>query len=303
MRRIVGMALAAITLIAMGSTGAEAQTDCALKKIAEAKLTLDGLRPLVPVQLNGVEKVLLLDTNATLGEVAHRVQVDMDLSTKPAVGVVSSSQINEVAKARSLKIGALELTDHFFLVRLPEFDGWPWDGSLGPDILRRYDVDLDLGAGILALYSQDHCPGNEVYWKHGTNDLAIVPFETDKFGRIFVRAIVDGKSVYAAIDTGSSITTMKYKTATDIFRFSARDPGVDQTGRRELQKLPFKELSIGGIAIQDAQIFLCPPEFLCGSDLKDAPMEVGISELEAFHVFIAYSEKKLYLTPASPRTN
>ena len=39
-------------------------------------------------------------------------------------------------------------------------------GAIGPDLMVRYDVEMDFSEQQLTYFSQDHCPGHVVHWQN-----------------------------------------------------------------------------------------------------------------------------------------
>ncbi len=121
-------------------------------------------------------------------------------------------------------------------------------------------------------------------------------------GHIFVSAVLDGKPVRALLDTGAQTTTMSLKTAAKVFGIDAKNPALKPLGGINVNNLvdasayryPFASLTFEGIAIDHPNVVILDT----GADTDEAEMIVGIGVLRQFHIFIAYDEKAIYLTPA-----
>ena len=148
------------------------------------------------------------------------------------------------------------------------------------------------------LFSQDHCPGKVVYW---AKDWAEVPFSSPDSLHILVDMTLDGKTMKAGLDTGSSASFLNESVAKDMF-------GVDpppapakasETGNAETHSFThtFKSLNMSGVAMNN-------PEFVILRDKSSAlighygKMLLGMNELKRFRLYVAYREEVLYITAA-----
>ncbi len=123
-------------------------------------------------------------------------------------------------------------------------------GAIGPDLMLRYDVDMDFSEQKLSYFSQDHCPGHIVHWQTGA--VTQVPINLVSRAKdyppplvngavaglspdfvamamaltngapilgtdIRVKVMLDGHAFTADIDTGLDISTINSKAAQDYF--------------------------------------------------------------------------------------
>jgi len=199
------------------------------------------------------------------------------------------------------------------LISAPDFGG-----LLGPDILRLFDVDLDPAANRMKLFSQDHCPGNVVYW---TRDWVVSPMEVSRGGHIRIPVELDGNSLDAMIDTGATYAVLSLTTAKGLFGLNADSPGITKLGGESKDpnaiqrfKYNFQSLSLSGILVKhpDIQIYsdemksslpklttgsMVPPPALDKDDhLPD--LIIGTNILDSLHIYIAYGEEKFYASAA-----
>ena len=284
-------------------------------------------RMYVPVSLNGTQKLMLLDTGGFMSEVTPQAVAELNLQHESvdfeSVNV-AGEESHLAANVSSFAIGQLTTKSVQFIIA-PEHDMFAGDarfaGILAPNVLRFYDVDIDFGAQKLNLISPDHCEGKVVYWPAAA--VAVVPIRVLKWGHISLPVQLDGKTVNAILDTGASMTTLTQTAAESDFglKMGSKDAPYAQ----ELQDKPgaaiyhhrFASLDFGGIAVGNLDVALLPdyrdklaqaPSL--GSRLgnpKDAAeyedMLLGMNVLRHLHIYIAYKEQKLYITPAgAPQT-
>ncbi|HSZ74199.1 MAG TPA: retropepsin-like aspartic protease, partial [Rhizomicrobium sp.] len=126
----------------------------------------------------------------------------------------------------------------------------------------------------------------------------------------------------AMLDTGASITTLSMREAQAAFNLTPDSPDVEKgelvNGDPNIKAYfhRFKTLTFEGITVGNPRVELIPD--LMRDRLERAPetgsrlatpgdddthglpaMLIGYSTLKHLHVYIAYKEQKLYITPAS----
>jgi hypothetical protein len=239
--------------------------------------------------------------------------------------------------AKSFQIGTLEGKDFPFLITPDPIVGESaaFDGAMAADLMAHYDVELDFAAGKMNFFSQDHCPGRVVYWP--ASAVAIVPFQErapipgglgNQPGRfsthddfhIRVPVTVDGKSFLATINTASPRSTMTAAAAKYKFGITADSPDsvplglVDRDPRQKTFGRTFSSLTLDGVTVTNPHFAILPD--LAGS--KDpynslqpgsrtqhvdeglfSDITIGMDVLRRLHIYVAFDERKLYITPAS----
>jgi len=170
------------------------------------------------------------------------------------------------------------------------------DGTLTPDVMKQYDVDIDLAHGAINLFSPQHCPGKVVYWSKG--GYIALPMSVVSGAHIQIPVMVDGKRVNALLDTGaiSSMVSMRAVKALGISDKSPELKVITEKGERyPLYDYPFKTLDFNGITVTTPRLQVASDGFLpFGTD-----MLIGANILRRLHLYIAYGEQMLYITPAS----
>jgi predicted aspartyl protease len=276
---------------------AQEKKACQLVRYSEIPITTlpDG-RFTVPVIVEGRKLDFLVDTGGAVATLEENEAFSMRIPfqyTASGLQGVAGSLLPYVAKVRNFSLGGMQGTnlDIFKDPRLP--DGA--DGTLSPDMLKHFDVEIDFVRGKLGLFSQKHCPGQVVYWtKIGYYAL---PMELVSNGHIQVPVTLDGVKLNALLDTGArhSIISMRAVRALGISEKSPElKPGTDDDARYKVYDYPFKALDFGGISVNKPRIQVVSDNFLPGR----IDMLIGISMLRRLHLYIDYGEEKLYLTLA-----
>jgi Aspartyl protease len=322
---IRGAAIAAFTVLAL--CGSAAAADCGhLKLLTSVQLvTRDHSHAsFVPVKIEGVDKVLLFDTGGAATEITPEVADELHLSrtmSRVALYDVAAQASTDMVRA-SMQLGTLKASGMGMIVwngSNPYPDQPGFAGILAPDVLQNYDVDVDFGTNKFSLLSPDHCPGQVVYWPASV--VAVVPMKSFDSGHIIVSVMLDGHPVNALLDTGAWNTVLVEPLATSVYglKLGSADTPVSGT----LQDRPgnstyhhtFKSLSLEGIAVNNAQVEIIPDMMqrhfryseasVTGSNIaapidpdRTPDMLIGMNVLRHFHIYIAYGERKVYITPA-----
>lgn len=299
--------------------------DCQLKMLATVDTETDSFGGmLIPGNFGGVRKLLLVDTDGAFHELRESVVKELGLTTRESqqasVVDVLNQDTSTVARAPAFSIGTMVPTSVDFVVAKSDslFGGSRVDGLFFPGVYyRSLDVDLDFPGHKFNLLSQDHCPGQVVYWPN--NGVAVVPFQYDGL-HIVVPVKVDGSEVMAEVDSGSSNTVMFTRTARRLgvdvdIPGAATDTGpLGDNPRIRTYSYRFHSLSIQGITVNNPTMTLLPdlrsrsydgPSTSGGSNdtrlgrargQSGREMVLGMSILRHLHVYIAAKEQKLYIT-------
>jgi predicted aspartyl protease len=295
--------------------------DCGpLKQVNAVDLVAVPGRALVPVSINGIPKLFLLDTGGDVtqisGEVADELKLaklDSNLKLLDMYGHAS----NKMVRIENFMLGRMHGENVNMAIQPnPDFGkGTRYVGLFGPHMMGRYDVDIDFGTYKMNYFSPDHCPGHVVYWPHAA--LGVTPM-TFRNRHIRLPVKVDGKELTAEIDTGASNTTMTATAAKRLFDIVPESPGnvpLNAQGMVAAFGRVFSALDFEGVTVTNAHIVIVPD--LVGSkdpnngqqtgsrakkvddDVDRADMLIGMNVLRKLHLYIAFDERKLYVSEAS----
>lgn len=288
----------------------------------------DGNAAFVPVTMEGQDKLLLLDTGGFASEITPDTMTALNLHTKSSPieqYSVARQHSDQAAIVDKFGIGKLHWDSADFMIATEDHTfGKDADpriaGILGPNIFKDFDVDLDFGANKLGLMSPDHCEGKVIYWP--ATAVAVVPIWINSDWHIVVPVMLDGVELNAMIDTGASHSTLMLDPAESYLHVKLGDadtPDIGQLAGREgarMYRHRFHSLSFDGIGIANPNLDLIPDllkhalsagpatgSHMSADDPRDFPdMLIGMDVLRHFHIYIAYKEKKLYITPTTPPT-
>ncbi len=298
-----------------------------LKIVASVDLAVapDERAVFVPVSLQNEKKYMLLDTGGMVSELTPATVASLGLESRRTPTVrfydVKGNYVDHATIVPNFAIGNLTGHNVDFVVGPDGLFANKKDiaGILGPGVLRFYDVAIDFGARTLTLLSQDHCDGKVIYWP--TRAVAVVPMQVVKSsGHIVVPVMLDGQALKALVDTGAYNSVLNLAVAEGDFKLSEKQADMiplRRLGDRDnsmVYRHTFKSLSFEGITIANPALDIIPD--LAGGQMKQPPpsgtripdadveqalpdMLIGMDILSRLHIYIAYKEQKLYITPAS----
>jgi predicted aspartyl protease len=296
-----------------------------LKIVASVPLTSNGehRRLEVPVEIGGKQKKLILDTGADVSVISSKAAQELGLKVRNApvrVYSITGSYSESMAEA-PLKLGLVQFDKVQFMVTddLDKLGDPDAIGLLGANVLSLFDVSIDMAAGKLDLISHDHCLDQVIYWPATT--FAKIPFQRQPGMQIIVGVTLDGKPVKAVVDTGASNSTLRTKTAESQYGIVLGSENAPASGSLNgdknlvVYRHTFKALNFEGVTVANPTLDLIPDKLTeplsytpTGSrigyadDVLKSEVLLGMDVLRHMHIYIAYHDRILYLTPAeAPR--
>jgi predicted aspartyl protease len=306
-----------------GSAAAADAPDCRLKMLNSIAITLtpEGDRVLVPMTINGTDKMFLLDTGGAATQITPVAASDLKLmlvASDVKMLDLYGNPSTTAAKVDSLTLGRMHDKNAKLPILPSTFgDNPPFVGILAADYMAKYDVELDFTGGRMNYFSPDHCEGKVVYWPATAGTAVPIRFVDH---HLTLQVMLDGKTLKAEIDTGAANTTLSAAAAKQMFGVTADTPGdktlYEDRGAKAFEHV-FQNLSFEGMAVNNPHIVVLPDkvgsrdvnnDFVTGSRVhrvddvdSSAPvMLIGMNVLRNLHLYIAFSESKIYITPASP---
>lgn len=308
--------------LALATTTAAAAQNCQLKLVntVPIKMMARGARPIVPLTLNGAEKPFLLDTGGAATSIDYKLSQELKLSYRDSrvkMMDLSGNAVALVAVVPTLQLGRLQESNAELQVMPSDLSGsGMFSGILSADYLAEYDVELDFGGGKMNFFSKDHCEGKVVYWN--APGVAVVPMQF-RDHHINISVMLDGKPIKAIVDTGAPDTTLFAEEAKRAFDITKESTGsiVASSGPepRPFEYI-FGNLNLEGINISKPRVAIIPNtmgkkdpnnHLVTGTrlqrvndrDSSQGTMLIGMNILSKLRIFIAFSENKLYITPAT----
>lgn len=319
MRTILFAALCAVVAF---SPAASAEGTCPpLQMLTSVDMKSDssGRHRYVPIEIGGKQKYLLLDLGAEGSMLSQQIVDELQLPTRQSrmeFYTLTGAKIDRYTSV-DIKIGTLKGNLKMMVSPILNDTGDNPDvvGLIGTDVLSNFDLSIDFGTNKLDLLSKQHCDGNVVYWKAPA--VTVVPFKAWGVSQIVFDVTLDGKTMKALLDTGAWHSVLKIPVAQRLFKLelgSADTPAAGYLNESDTLKTyrhTFKSLDFNGIAVSNPDIRLIPDTMQkklsytpLGShieardDALQAPILVGMNVLRHLHIYIAYGEKKIYVTQA-----
>lgn len=302
-------ALLGLALIAPGCLSRSAPTPAG--GVLELPLTMEGPRPVVPVAIEGAGELhFILDTAAGTTLIAPEVR-DRLVLDPAAVRHDSIIGASGVTVLETVQLPALHLGEHRIaqlrvvvidMTPFGERDGRPLDGILGADVLRHFDVDLDLAAGALRLHPRDGGLA-ALLARTGTP----VPFTSEtQPGFVEFEVTLSGRTARAVLDTGAPASILNWRAATlaDIDRDSpglrhreSGSSGLDGQ-RAETFLHPIGTLRVGSTPIPESEMRIADLSVFAALGIADRPaLLIGADLLQNCRVGISYSTSTLFVCP------
>ena len=252
---------AAILLLALllPACAAGAGGSCALQRVAELPLRVEGNVPLVTADINGRPATLVLDTGSDVTvlnrRAAERLGVSWTERAPVAIGGPGGSASAFAATLPSLSLrGAATPDVHVLIAPAP---APPLDGVLGINVLIGYELDLDVPQRRAVLYRARPCPAALPPW---TGPFTRLPVQQQRSGHLFVSGELDGQPVFGMLDTGASYTTVGLAPA--------RDTGVTAAALMTSPARRAQAINESGLVVRQRQF----RSLKIGNDVLDRPM-------------------------------
>ena len=283
--RVIALLIAGLAAVAAGNSAAAA--DCAPARLAtvKAEFMSDG-RMKIPVMVEGHPLSFLLDTGGVSTTIKWDLARAMGLPVKQTprrLKGVAGSILNFALAGENFSVGELRVENRpIYVESRPLFEA---DGTLGADILRDYDVEIDMAQNSVSLYAAGYCaaPG----WLGSA-----IAMERAPGGHVRVPVKIDGATLMAVLDTGAATSMIGMRAAARL----GIHPGSPElnpaggAGRYRVYAYPFQSLELGGVTVKNPRIAIAEDGLIPGYDLV-----LGIDALRRTRFTIAYGSNRLYI--------
>lgn len=324
--------LAALCITFIPGNGNAADSCPPLTRITSVDtVTGPGGYMLVPIKIDGAERQMLFDTGGAITSITAATAKELNIPTYRSnvrIATVSGAVSDRMAVVPSITIGTLEEKRVQYMV-LPDPMPPGISGLLAP--APGVDLDIDFAGHKLSFFSPDHCDGKVIYWP--AEAVAVVPMRNAGFqqapafssqryvlqtDRIMIPVTLDGKEIDALIDTGATNNVLNLRVAEARFGFDPNSPDVKPVGQlgnsasAKVYRKQFATLSFEGVTVTNPVLDVLPDK-QTGAFGDDRPtgslihpqdrglpdLIVGMPVLSKLHMYVAYRERKVYITAAS----
>ncbi len=295
-----------VFLLATAVATAGAADRCKLLVSRPMPVKIENLRAVVSADINGVAAPFIIDTGSFFDFLspAAVAQFKLPVTNAPPwywVSGVGGSVLPHIATAKTFSWAGFSARDAIFLVGDNDFRGGEV-GLLGQNLFRVTDVDFDFADGALRFVKPQHCRDAVLaYWATPSQFIGEVDVDrtSTEHPNLIGKASVNGHDVEVLFDTGSPRTILSLAAAKRA-GITPESPGVVPAGATggmgnktvRVWSAPVAKFEIGGEAIERTHILIG------GIDLADqgVDMLLGADFFLAHHIYVAYSQNKLYFT-------
>lgn len=273
-----------------------------LKLDNEIQMESRGPGPsLVPVEIDGTRQNLVFATAGTATQISEDTAKSLGLAISPSdlalYDARGNAHSNKVT-AKSFAVGTMQGSNVELSVAPPGGRGLFSLSHMLP-----FDIDVDFGTDKLRFFSQDHCPGGVLYWQASV--VGVLPMTIDK-GRVTVPVEIDGKALTGVIDTAAMGLRFKDAVADKVLGLGEGMTGKSHTGMLRLNQLGLRNIKfdiVSNGAIESGSITATARNRSAAlqNALAQPEVVIGMDLLRKLHLYMAFGEKKLYITPASAR--
>jgi tetratricopeptide (TPR) repeat protein len=308
MLRCLAAALIGILGLSLTAMEASAATPgCTLAQIAELPVTMQDMKPVVAVKINGQDGQFLTDSGMFFSMLSPASAAAFNLKVRPAPFHLTVTGIGghteaEVTTVDHLTVAGIDFSKkREFVVGGSELGGI--NGVLGQDILRIADVEYDLANGVIRLMKpQGNCRStNFVYW--GKNNQAYsemdIDWATPQHPHTEGVAFLNEKKIHVMFDTGASQSALTRRAA-EIAGVAPNSPGAVRAGfnyglgQHYVQAwiAPFQSFKIGQEEIRNIRLRFIDSA-LPGEGID---MLIGADFFLSHRIYVASSQHKLFFT-------
>ena len=199
--------VAAVALVAASSSAAPAFAagQCALGKIAEVPITMSGLRPMIPAEVDGHKTMFVLDSGAFYSTISPGTAAEFGLKTRAAPPQLHLTGIggetNATVATVRLDLSGIVIPRIEFIVGGSEVGA---AGLLGQNILSRADIEYDFAGGVVRFFKPSDCGKQSLeYWAPSYSMMPIESVTDARFHTVGT-ALLNGVKIRIAFDTAAS---------------------------------------------------------------------------------------------------
>jgi tetratricopeptide (TPR) repeat protein len=276
---------------------------CTLAKLAELPVTMQGLKPVVSVKINGADARLIADSGSygsilSPGSVAA-FQLKLEPPPYPmrVEGIGGSSSLS-VTRVKNFMLANIPVNNVLFLVGGNEWPGAA--GVLGQNVLRIADVEYDLAAGAIRLMRPKGC-GKETlaYWAQSE---PVTTIDIEPTNALFPHTIgtgyVNGSRIHVMFDSGSPSSMLTLRAAE---RAGVKPDGAGVIpagfvygfgeGRVQTWIAPFASFKLGDEEIRNTHLRIGDTGRAAYAD-----MLLGADFFLSHRIYVSNDQSKLYFT-------
>jgi tetratricopeptide (TPR) repeat protein/predicted aspartyl protease len=285
---------------------------CKLTKVVEFPITMLNMRPMLTAKINDVDVQFVVDSGAFYSMISAASAAELKLRTEPAPMGMSVRGVNgtaavSIATVKTFTLAGYPLHGIEFLAGGTE-PGQGSTGLLGQNFLHLWDVEYDLGQGLVRLMNAQDCSKAFLgYWVGASTPYSVInlaseppPFDSPGARRLthtIGHAFLNGTEIRVWFDTGAGTSILSLQAAARA-GIKPDSPGVVSAGMSSgvgrnsyaTYIAPFSSFKIGDEEIRNTHLRIG------GIDLQNADMLIGADFFLSHRIYVANSQGKLYFT-------
>ena len=218
---IHGWFLVSIASLGLGMLSPAANAACTLGKVAELKVAMSGMTPVISALINGKEVKFSVDSSSFYNIISAPAAAKSGLRLMPAPSWLAAKgadgkSLLSVAVADDFVVGdSLRVKNIEFLAG-GSASGSGIDGVLGQPWFQNYDVEYDFANGVIRLMRPQGCADAELaYWATANQTYSVVDINSMMPAQPFVTgvALLNGAQVRVLFDTGANASRISPQAA------------------------------------------------------------------------------------------
>lgn len=268
-RAVAVFAAAAMSACAHHAAGS---AECVAKPVAQLELSFQDNTPVADVVFGGYPIRVMIDLGSQSSFVSENFSQRHKLKRTAAnmqryVGVGGFSE-RMAAQVDQVELGDLRRHDQRLeVLGMPMGGGLsPVEGIVGLDILRDYDIDLDLPHARMTLNTAAYCDGPPPGWDAPATAVS-VEHRNLSARHMMMPVTLNGRALTALLDSGASITMIGTPSAQDAIPI----PGITDS-------ISFSITGFGenaGSVMQEERIFQFHSIVIAGETILNPDILVG----------------------------
>jgi hypothetical protein len=301
---LLGLAFPAICAAGVvGSTLNGAPPGCTLGKVAELKVTMNDMRPVVEAHINGRDGKLVVDSSSYYNVISGAGATESGLKLKPPPSFLAAKgpdgkPLLSIGVADDFAVDDLRLKNIEFLAG-GNLSSSGSEGLIGQTLFQSYDVEYDLANGAIRLMRPVGCAdAGLAYWATGKHTYSMVEISPTTPTQPFVAgmAMLNGVEVHVLFDTGATASRISPQAAkraglqADLSELADAGYAVG-IGRPKVKThlAPFTTLKLGDEEIRNLHLRI-------GDTRDGTDLLLGADFFASHRIYVSNTQHKLYFT-------
>jgi hypothetical protein len=276
---------------------------CTLGKVAELKVTMNDMRPVVEARINGRDGKLVVDSSSYYNVISGAGAIVSGLKFKPPPSWLTAKgsdgkPLLSIGVAEDFVVGDLRLKNIEFLAG-GSASGSGSEGLIGQTLFQSYDVEYDLANGVIRLMRPVGCgEAGLAYWATGKHTYSMVDISPTTPTQPFVSgvALLNGAQVNVLFDTGATASRISPQAAKRAGLNA--DPSELTDARYEVgvgrprvmtHLAPFATLKVGDEEIRNLHLRI-------GYTRDGTDLLLGADFFVSHRIYVSNVQHKLYFT-------